>query len=584
MESLPGSDRRVGLAKQGQSERPAWLLAESDDSRWFFRKDVSGYADSHYTLNWEINAHNKGLSDRRVAYWRTFAQSAVLGYAEAHSAHNLRSTSILNYARSIRAFAQWACFERMCESISSIAKDDIQAYERHLEEMRISSSAVEQRLTPLRSIWELREAIGETIGIRCYRWRGEIRAVSRRIGIANGRTPTFPPEDYFRLLDHCLGIIHSADAWVDAAERYARVRDASSNSGRVFQREGTSAKKTIEMARLIYGAAAVLVFSLLGPRKHEVANVDLADAKEVLNGGSLGGRVSKSSNGSGGESTRRPVVPELIKAIELVLRLTGVDLNSDEGALFRPILLDRGLQRGTSKPLDTGQIYRMISRVAVSAGIKFKVRPHMFRRAFSMIYVWRYEFGDLAHLSRFLQHKDLVHTVAYAQGDDVRLFMRDAEIELGRSLMERALTGKERFGGGFGALLERVGRRLRGAITVLRPNQVDDWMRSRLDAGQFSISPAPHGYCVVLGDRGGKGACSTNGRTPDLVNRTDEHCAGCSNFLLTHRSVGYWKARYEAHASVLRLSGIEVVRAAASAAVSAARKVLISLGVRLDEQ
>ena len=189
------------------------------------------------------------------------------------------------------------------------------------------------------------------------------------------------------------------------------------------------------------------------------------------------------------------------QAIGFVVSLTGIDIQNDSGALFRPIALDATLQSDATDELDTGKIYRLVERIAQLANIRMDVRPHMFRRAFSMIYIWRYELGDLHYLSRMLKHNDLTHTIAYTQGDDIKIFLMDAERDLARSIMERALTGKELLGGGFGSLLERVGRRIRANTTVLRPDQFDSWIEPRIRSGQFSIRPGPQGYCVILGDR-----------------------------------------------------------------------------------
>lgn len=568
---------------QTMTDRPGWLLDSSTEFRWVFRPEVAGYALSHYTVSWEFVGGGSRVSKVREHYWRSFAQLVVVAYGASVRAKNKRVTSIVQFARLVRSFATWACYERACPTISEFNSDDVTAFEEYLRSLDLSRGRVGQYLGVLTLTWAFRNEIGEIIGVRAYRMRGEIRRTANRLGRRNGRTPTLPPEPFFRLLEHSLKLIEDGDRSVALAEKYWELKQGNNGEPcRVRDVEGVRRAEVIRAARELYGACIVLIFSLLGSRKHEVALLQVSDARNLVQDesdpGLLSGRVTKSSNGSGGSKTNRPVVPELKKAVEFVVRLTGADLERGEGTLFRPITLDWPLQPNGVGGLDTGQVYRLIGRFASSAGVDLVIRPHMFRRAFSMIYVWRYELGDLTHLSRILQHNDPRHTLAYAQGDDIKEFITDAERSLARSIMERALTGRERFGGGFGSFLERLGRRLRAATTVLRPDQIDSWLEPRLKDGQFKLRPCIHGYCIVLGDRGGRGACSTDGKSPDFANRTDQHCAACGNFLLTSRSIGYWQASLELHSEVLKLTKIEVVKKVAIAAMESAKRMLKSIG------
>ncbi len=558
--------------------RPPWLLDKSDSKCWYFRQDVPGYSPSHYTVNWEFSECIGNAQAVHLEYWRTIAQAAVIAYGESKK-RGKRVTSIIGFARSVRSFAAWACDERRCSSLAMIDADDVRAYEEHIARLEIGASAVAGRLSVLRIMWQLRDEIGEQIGYCAYRWRGELKRVAKRLGKRDGRTPTLPPKELFVLLDHCLKLVESGEEWIGLMERHVEIRHRKRRFHREMAAVGVSSAEVLRQARTLYGACVVIVFTLFGSRKHEIAKITFEDVRRLLQTDSheLKGAVTKSSNGAGGTTTVRPTIPELENALKQIVRLVGGDIERDVGPLFRPLILDAARQLPTKVGLDTGQIYRLISRVVNDAGIDIVIRPHMFRRAFSMIYVWRYEFGDLAYLSRFLYHSDLRHTLAYVVGDDVNQFMSDAERALAGSVMERALLGQERFGGGFGARLERVARRLRASTTVLRPDQVDDWLMSRIGDGKYSLRAAPHGYCVILGDRGGRGACSTDGRTPNFANRTDEHCSACGNFLAPERSLPYWQERYVVHRKVLEITKIDVLKKVAREAVAGAKRVIDSV-------
>ena len=449
---------RESLAERSKDEkfflrkypRPAWLLEESDDFRWVFRRDVPGYAKSHYTVVWDFGEEHADLDLHRKRYWSGLARTLAICYGASTGEKSRRVTSIIVFARSIRSFALWACFVRQCSSASVLSDEDISAYERHVEDLGLTEKSAHQKLSVISAIWNFREELDEKILIRPYRFQGELGKAAKRVGRTNGHTPTLEPESFFLLLEHSLALIDQGEKWIDLAEQYSQVR--SSGVGRPSRKfksiTGECASNVITMARDVYGACIVLIFSMLGARKHEVALFQVSDAREYLDAsdGLLGGRVTKSSNGAGGSKTERPLIPELHQAIGFVVSLTGIDIQNDSGALFRPIALDATLQSDATDELDTGKIYRLVERIAQLANIRKDVRPHMFRRAFSMIYIWRYELGDLHYLSRMLKHNDLTHTIAYTQGDDIKIFLMDAERDLARSIMERALTGKELLG------------------------------------------------------------------------------------------------------------------------------------------
>lgn len=554
-----------------------WLLSTSTVECWYFRQDVAGYASSHYTVAWKL-ADEADVSRARREYWVDIAQRAVLAYGSGEAANN-RVTSIVGFARSVRSFVQWACCTRCCESLSALSKDDVRAYENYVFGLGVTKSSAEQRLSALRALGACLDADGRKMLFQPYRWRGDLQKAVKRVGRANGRTRTLEPEAFFRLLDYSLSRIEDSEGVVSRAVAYQLAKISSRRPSRSCVLGEYSATQVINDARLTYGACIVMAFSLLSSRKHQLALLDVSDlpGRDGSKASDLTGRVSKTSNASAGTATVQPLVPELERAFGIVASLTGIDLSTDTGPLFRCLKLDEARQSTSGRPLETNQVYRLIANVAKEAGVEIVVRPHMFRRAFSMLYIWRYELGDLQHLSRFLHHNSLNHTMAYAQGSDVSIFMGDAQRELAKSIMERAITGKERVGGSLGVLLKRLANRLRSRTSVLRAEQVDDWLESRLAEGHFSLKAAPHGYCLILGERARRSKCSTDGRTPDYGNRTDEQCAACGNFLLTERSRQYWEARVSVHEHVAKTSRLTIVKRAAEQAIAAARRVLDSL-------
>ncbi|WP_349999138.1 hypothetical protein [Stenotrophomonas lacuserhaii] len=435
--------------------------------------------------------------------------------------------------------------------------------------MQISSSSVDSKLSAFRALWMMRTTLGFEFSVKIYPRRGDVRAAARRVGVPNGRTRTLAPYYYFKLLDESIRMVSGGPDVLQRLEKYLE-------EGRP-RRSGGNA--LIKEARLLYGACCIVILSLHADRKHQVASISVGQAVSAVDSGlDLAGRVFKVSNGCGGEPTDAPVIPELRMALQVLLRMTGGSDVDAELPLFRVPVMDQTLKRTPSDPLDSPAIYRLIQGFARHVGIDVILRPHMFRRAFSMIYIWRYELGDMDCLKRILRHRNFKHTLAYVEGDDVFQFASDSRKELAYHLMERAMSGAEVFAGGFGSLLARLARRLRSSTVVLGPEQVDDWLRPSFDRGEVHLRPGPQGYCVIVGDRGRKAACSTSLPEADLVNRTDQHCAGCSNFLATGAFKDYWQRSLDVHQKVLDSSGLEVVRINALAGVCAAKRILSQFG------
>ncbi|WP_158543511.1 hypothetical protein [Dyella solisilvae] len=463
-------------------------------------------------------------------------------------------------------------------SLSTLTKSDVRAYEDYIEALEVTVSAAESRLSAISLLWDLRTELGEAMNFRPYGSRGSLRKCARRIGRADGHTPTLKPEFFFKLLDHSLGLVAGGERWAELADAYLQCRYSQTAAKRFSRQFGVAPRQLIAHCRILYGACVVVMFSLLGHRIHELTLLSIANVREmeVTDSKSIRGRVTKSSNGSGGTKTASSAPAELKAALRLAARLAGVSFD-EEGSFFRPILLDRNLQVKHRKSLDAHKVYRLMDQVARSDGIPIRTRPHMFRRAYSMIFVWRYEFGDLAYLREFLHHNDLRHTVTYTQGDDVREFLSEAERDLSMSIMERALHGGEVFVGGFGVVLNRVARRLQSMTVALRPDQVSEWINAQHEQGKLTIRPAPHGYCVIVGDRGKRAACSTDGKTPNYANRVDAHCVRCLNFLTRESRRSYWEESKEAHWSVFKTAKVKALKQAAKAGFEIAKRMLRAL-------
>lgn len=577
--------RSAKLVSAGVSTLPWFLVEGSTRERWMFREDVPGYAASHYVVTWNIAGEFTDLSGS-LDYWIDLAQRALIAYERLR---NQRVTSLVCLARNLRSFALWSSQDRHLRRLDDFSKEDLRAYEEHIRDRQLSVSSVTSCLLVLSVLWRVRASLGVDLSFYPYGMPKELHAAARRIGIADGHTPSIDPDVFFPLLDHALLLVSEGRSWAMLGKELISIRNHCKShrfkspgppSREFKKRFGVPASEVLRRCRALYGACLVVTFSLIPDRKHQVLAIEGERCGEniLLGGDVIEGRVTKTSNGPGGTATVAPMPQELRSALEMASLLCGTPIESGDRLLLRPIELDRSLQTKHPSRLETSKLYRYLDAAAASAGLAMEVRPQMFRRTFAMLYFWRYELGDLANLSRMLRHNDLRPTIGYTQGDDVSKFMSEAKTSLARSVMERALVKGERFAGKVGLLLGQLARRLRGHLVALEPEQVDDWIETRLQEGRIQIRPGPHGYCVIIGDRGRRAVCSTDGVNPDYINRIDEHCIHCDNFLTGRSAKAHWIECERLHRYVFKSSRVKAMRLAAQRAMYAAQRMLKALG------
>lgn len=108
---------------------------------------------------------------------------------------------------------------------------------------------------------------------------------ARRLGRPGGHTPTIKPMELFQMINSALQIIEEADDWIEHLNFYLKAREKYSRGhvSVIFNRErGISAKILFYQPRIIYGAAIIIILSLLGERKHELTAIKYNEVLELL--------------------------------------------------------------------------------------------------------------------------------------------------------------------------------------------------------------------------------------------------------------------------------------------------------------
>lgn len=154
---------------------------------------------------------------------------------------------------------------------------------------------------------------------------------------------------------------------------------------------------------------------------------DVIDFTRIKDLDILVGLEMKTAGTITGKKTERAVIQEVKDALNVILELTKY---TKEKSRLETILLKLPFSHsvnGTGEKsfyLTTNGLYMVLRYFVNSAKFnRVDLRPHMFRRAYAMLWTWRYEIGDLEELRLMLKHNSLNFTQKYTDDENVWEFM-----------------------------------------------------------------------------------------------------------------------------------------------------------------
>lgn len=558
---------------------PVWLKNSFEDDVWYLREFLSGEHGGRMTVTW-MPARAEVDQVGRWNYWKNYGKRVAYWAMESDSIACNKASSLAVLAREIRSLCEWLCFHRKCLDIQSVTQSDVASYERYVESLGLAENSVMSKLYLLSYFWELSDVVGEGLSFAPYFGQGDLKKIAKRIGTPNGRTPTLYPMEFFEVLNAALECMGRSSEIIGLLETYLECSEGKCRSFRFKRATGVPASVFIAEARELYGACLVVLFSLLGLRKHELAGITYRNVCDLLESDSteIEGVVHKTSGTLTGRITKRASIDEVKVAFRVVGLLTDATRKSvTTNAFFLRLPLKHSASKNPCYELTPNALYRLLDGFASSAGVNRKLRPHMFRRAFSLLWSWRFEVGDLSQLSKLLYHNNEAFTKFYTEDEDVWQFLPDAEQSITFEILEKAMLGNINIVGGFGATIRRYQRLLTAKVEMVTPERVESFVRKLVDRFDYTVIPNNDGYCFINAARGHQAKCSTDGKNANYANRDETKCACCPNFGVDDSRMGYWESRKKHHSAVLNSSSIDKLVKASQQGVERAEKVLSAL-------
>ncbi|WP_280153247.1 tyrosine-type recombinase/integrase [Piscinibacter sp. XHJ-5] len=586
-------------------KRP-WLLSDFDSQTWIFGEPLPGAPPASSRLNWSYAlGRNGNLLDARHARWLNAVKAATWWHRESDHTESHRSSTTNAYGIQLRMIAAWA-IDQSIRSPSEFQQSDIEEFAGHIKSLNVTVSAASFKLSSVRLFWLLRDHLDEALAFDPFPVHGSLERTARLVGKGDAHTHSLEPQQIFFAFNEAL-------KWLDRLHELKAARNCvlaisqeyeskwTDPRGRLISeavcaeiatwkwfnqeslREGPYPSEVLrkELGKC-YGALLVLIFGFVAFRKHEAASLKESCIDVTAAYPELLGRVRKTSKTPTGKETQRPVHAIVVQVVD-ALRALSVDLRRDKDDSL--ILTDPVWSRRYSEPAQpatTRFLYRVIDEFALSIGLDIHrpLRPHMLRKAFVLLHMWRYEIGDLETLASYLYHEDGQYTLDYVGVEDADRYLPEAQQSLLFDVFTRAILGTSRFAGGFGSWLSRLRLRLQASVQVLSLDRIFQYVKRLAERQNMSIVPGPHGYCIRSNTRDRHARCSTDGLGPDYANRTDVHCAACPNLFAHAGSREHWIGQRKVHVLVIsRQDAPTPLREAAVKGLEACDRILAGMEI-----
>ena len=562
-----------------------WLLNNYEDDVWKLKPHIHSDDNSRYTVNWNIFDINEYIGVfNRWDYWKSAAKELAYWIMNAPTNKCKTTSSLANFCRSIREIYEWLCFERKCFSLSEVKQEDITSFIEHVAAKKLTESTVLNKLIVISYVYSHRKYLSESFTFNPFKSK-KITALAKAYSIENGHTPTLYPQEIFGLLNHALKLVKESKLTLQLFDKYMKIHSDTSMAHRsmylrFFKLTGVKSSDLQRQVRALYGAAITIILILLAERKHELSLTNEEDVIDLLNKDLdiLVGLEMKTAGTITGKKTERAVIQEVKDALNVILELTKY---TKEKSGLETILLKLPFSHsvnGTGEKsfyLTTNGLYMVLRYFANSAKFnRVDLRPHMFRRAYAMLWTWRYEIGDLEELRLMLKHNSLNFTQKYTDDENVWEFMGKNEQDLAFDLLNRAFQRKIVVAGKMSETLERYSRIIQAKSTLLDAVTIADHIDDIIINTGLRVVAHADGFCFINHTSLENALCRTEGIGLDPVKRKDTICMNCPNFATDNSRKSYWEKRIKLHQEVVESSKNEQLIEGSKQFIKKAEKIL----------
>ncbi|PRY04696.1 hypothetical protein [Paraburkholderia sp. BL25I1N1] len=245
----------------------------------------------------------------------------------------------------------------------------------------------------------------------------------------------------------------------------------------------------------------------------------------------------------------------VVEAIE-VLQMNNEKLRETSGSnkLFNiPTLCDdsKGVWFDAASHIDRFARYVGASNLGMVGNTPWHIAPHQLRKLFAVLYIWRYDGGDLDALSYHLRHFDLNMTVRYCGDRELFGELARQAFSLTKKKIQTMAEKSQKFAGTFAKKLSKLVTRFISEIEFSTSENLEKSIENLIIERGITLKATPWGFCGCKNSKSNlkRAACQQESNAsrgvdwdgaPNPSGSDEVRCAKCMFFASDETRVIHW--------------------------------------------
>lgn len=246
----------------------------------------------------------------------------------------------------------------------------------------------------------------------------------------------------------------------------------------------------------------------------------------------------------------------VVEAIE-ALQINNEKLREASGStkLFNiPTLYNdsKGVWFDAACHIDRFAKYVGASSLGMVGDTPWHIAPHQLRKLFAVLFIWRYDGGDLDALSYHLRHFDLNMTVRYCGDRELFGELARQAFALTKKKIQAMADKSQKFAGTFAKKLSKLVTRFISEIEFSTPENLEKSIENLIIERGITLKATPWGFCGCKNSKSNlkRAACQQESNpsrgvdwdgSPNPSGSDEVKCARCMFFASDETRVVHWK-------------------------------------------
>jgi hypothetical protein len=459
---------------------------------------------------------------------------------------------------------------------------------------RVSQVHLSRLLQPWELQWQMRRTLpGDKIAFDPFPFETLAKAASK-LGMTSSRTKTVPIEQAMYLIDRSIRWVLDYSSWILEIIRKADVV-AGSNRADSPRRQRTKLVSILtgiqvsqgpgqpwpmkprltsnlhkdirtftSTLRCLFASCFVVIAAFTARRRNEVTSCREKglNNEHCISSDNEGYWIELWIEKTVQQWDKTPCPEVVVKAIEVLSKLSATARTTNgRSELFQYKRL--GLNKTALFRVHKGlrELTNHLDIPPLADGSKWSFSPRQFRRFFAIMYIWRYEFGELSALSYQLRHYNLDMTRRYITEPTQGKIFREVQTQHAVSILKEVALGRRDGSGPFGERFKKIAEKIRSqminTVHVFTEEKFAERIERLILRSGKVLKGFPWGYCTCgsssrdLGQaKCLNGADAAEARGPDKTKATLLTCANCPHHFTHEAFRPYAATQIEFHKKV----------------------------------